>query len=103
MIIGSISENIDFEKRVAITPDIIKKYKSLGLEVCLSKNYASHLGINDEEYKTEGARILNNNDEVLSSSDVILQLNILSDDNLKKLKKDQILIGVLNPFLNEKN
>ena len=77
MIIGSISENIDFEKRVAITPDIIKKYKSLGLEVCLSKNYASHLGINDEEYKTEGARILNNNDEVLSSSDVILQLNIL--------------------------
>ena len=102
MIIGSISENIDFEKRVAITPDIIKKYKSLGLEVCLSKNYASHLGINDEEYKTEGARILNNNDEVLSSSDVILQLNILSDDNLKKLKKDQILIGVLNPFLNEK-
>ncbi len=102
MIIGSISENIDYEKRVAITPDIIKKYKSLGLEVCLSKNYASHLGINDEEYKTEGARILNNNDEVLSSSDVILQLNILSDDNLKKLKKDQILIGVLNPFLNEK-
>ena len=102
MIIGSISENIDFEKRVAITPDIIKKYKSLGLEVCLSKNYASHLGINDEEYKTEGARILNNNDEVLSSSDAILQLNILSDDNLKKLKKDQILIGVLNPFLNEK-
>ncbi len=102
MIIGSISENIDFEKRVAITPDIIKKYKSLGLDVCLSKNYASHLGINDEEYKTEGARILNNNDEVLSSSDAILQLNILSDDNLKKLKKDQILIGVLNPFLNEK-
>ena len=50
MIIGSISENIDIEKRVAITPDIIKKYKSLGLEVHLIKNYANHLGINDKEY-----------------------------------------------------
>ena len=28
MIIGSISEDTKFEKRVAITPDIIKKYKS---------------------------------------------------------------------------
>ena len=58
MIIGSISENINFEKRVAITPDIIKKYKSLGLEIYLTKDYASHLGIKDEEYETEGAKIL---------------------------------------------
>ena len=43
MIIGSISENKNIEKRVAITPDIIKKYKSLGLEVHLSKGYAVHL------------------------------------------------------------
>ena len=40
MKIGSISENLDIERRVAITPDVIKKYKSLGLEVYISKNYA---------------------------------------------------------------
>ena len=62
MIIGSISENIDIEKRVAITPDIIKKYKSLGLEVHLIKNYANHLGINDKEYEAEGAKIFENED-----------------------------------------
>ena len=28
-------------------------------------------------------------------------MNIPSDENLKKLKKDQILIGVLNPYSNE--
>ena len=43
MIIGSISENIKKEKRVAITPDIVKKYISLGLKVNLSKNYAMHI------------------------------------------------------------
>ena len=101
MIIGSISENKNIEKRVAITPDIIKKYKSLGLEVHLSKGYAVHLGINDKEYEQEGAKIFTT-DEVISSSNAILQMNILDDDNLKKLEKNQILIGVLNPYLNEK-
>ena len=30
MIVGSLSENIKYERRVAITPDVIKKYISLG-------------------------------------------------------------------------
>ncbi len=102
MIIGSISENISVEKRVAITPEIIKKYKSLGLSVNLTKDYAVHLGISDKEYEIEGARIFKSDEEVISNSNAIIQMNIPNDETLLKLKKDQILIGVLNPFLNEK-
>ena len=102
MIIGSISEDLNVEKRVAITPDIVKKYISLGLKVNLSKNYASHIGISDNQYEIEGAKILPSNAEVISNSNAILQMNILSDENLVKLVKDQILIGVLNPYNNEK-
>ena len=101
MIIGSITEDLNFEKRVAVTPDIIKKYKSLGLEVYINKDYASHLGIKDQEYEIEGARI-KSAEEVVENSKAILQMNILGDDYLNKLKKDQILIGVLNPYSNEK-
>ncbi len=101
MIIGSLSENIKLEKRVAITPDIIKKYKSLGLEVHLSKDYALHLGINDKDYESEGARIFTSK-EIILNSNVILQMNMPNEENLNMLKKDQILIGVLNPYLNEK-
>ena len=101
MIVGSISENIKLEKRVAITPDIIKKYKSLGLEVHLSKDYALHLGINDDHYEKEGATI-SSSDEIVSNANAILQMNIPDSEVLKKLKKDQILIGVLNPYLNKK-
>ena len=43
MIIGSILENQDLEKRIAITPEILKKYKSLGFKVLLSKNYGLNL------------------------------------------------------------
>ncbi len=102
MIIGSISENRSEEKRVAITPDIIKKYNSLGLEVKLSKDYGLHLGITDKQYESEGASILLSDEEVISKSNAILQMNLPSDENLNKLKKNQILIGVLNTYLNEK-
>jgi NAD(P) transhydrogenase subunit alpha len=101
MIVGSISENKNIEQRVAITPDIVKKYKSLGLEVYLSKDYAIHLGISDKDYEEEGA-IISKNDEVISNARAILQMNIPNDENLNQLKKDQILIGVLNPYMNEK-
>ena len=101
MKIGSISEDKKLEKRVAITPEIIKKYKSLGLDVCISKDYALHLGFEDEIYEGEGAKIFKSEDEVLSNSDALLQMNIPNDEILSKLKKDQILIGVLNKYMNE--
>ena len=102
MILGSLSENKEHEKRVALTPDIVKKYLSMGFEVNLVKDYATHLGISDELYKSEGAKIYQSEDEVLSNSNNVTQMSILNDDNLNKLKKNQILIGVLNPYLNEK-
>ena len=102
MKLGSIKENIQLEKRVSITPDIIKKYKSLGLEVNLCKDYATHLGIYDEQYVAEGANILSSDDEILESSNALLQMNLPNDEKLNMLEKDQILIGVLNPYLNEK-
>ena len=57
MKIGSILENQNSEKRIAITPDLVKKYISLGIEVCLIENYGLHLGINDEQYQNMGAKI----------------------------------------------
>ena len=43
MRIASLSENINLEKRVAVTPEIAKKYLSIGFELSLSENYAKHL------------------------------------------------------------
>ena len=102
MKIGSISENKDLEKRVAVTPDIIKKYKSLGMDVQLTKDYALHLGINDKEYEREGANIFQSDDDVILNSDAILQMTIPDDEYLNKLRKNQILVGVLSPHENEK-
>ena len=56
MIIGSISENKDLEKRISITPEIAKKYIDLGFEVQLSENYGKHLGFEDKVYKEFGVK-----------------------------------------------
>ncbi len=101
MILGSISENRSIEKRVAITPDVIKKYNSIGLKVHLSKDYALHLGIKDRDYEIEGASFFQNDQEVISNSNAILQMSIPTEDNLSKLKNDQLLVGVLNPYQND--
>ena len=101
MKIASILENQKIEKRIAITPEIAKKYISLGLEVSLPKNYGSHLGIKDEEYKELGVSISKDEKEIITNADIIVQLGLLSDDKNSLLKQNQTFIGVLNPYDNK--
>ena len=101
MRIGSILENQNIEKRIAVTPEIVKKYISLGFEISLIESYGSHLGIEDEQYKSLGVNILKNEEEIFNTSDVIVQLGLMSDDRLSNMKENQTLIGVLNPYDNK--
>ena len=101
MKIASISENQTIEKRIAVTPEIAKKYISLGIQVLLSKNYANHLGIKDDEYKELGVSILEEEKEIIGNADVIVQLGLLNDDKSSLLKENQTFIGVLNPYDNK--
>ena len=79
MRIASISENQKVEQRIAITPEIAKKYISLGIDVSLSENYASHHGIRDEEYKEWGVLILKDEKEIINSEDIIVQVRLIDD------------------------
>jgi len=101
MRIVSVSENQKIEKRIAITPDIAKKYIALGLEVSLPKNYGEHLGFKDNDYKELGVEIFKDEKEIINSADLIVQLGLLSDDSLLLLKENQTLVGVFNPYVNK--
>ena len=101
MRIVSILENQKIEKRIAITPDIAKKYLILGLEVSLPENYGEHLGFKDNEYMELGVKISKDEKEIIDSADIIVQLGLLSDDKISLIKKNQILVGVLDPYNNK--
>ena len=101
MIVGSIKEDLALEKRVAITPETAKNIIGLGLKVCIEKNYATHLGIEDDEYKKTGVEIKDSNSEVLNLSNLIIKVNCPSENEISLLKEKTILIGMLNPSKNK--
>ncbi len=101
MNLASILENKDKEKRIAVTPEIAKKYISLGFNLSLPNNYGSHLGIGDDQYKSLGINFFQNEEEIIKNSDIIIQLGLLNDEKLSLLKENQTLIGSLNAFSNK--
>ena len=100
MIIGTVSENKELEKRISITPEIAKKYISNGFEVMIEKDLASHLGIPDKEFMDEGCKI-DSRENVLNQSNIILQLNLPDEKSTNLLKEDNILIGNFNSTSNK--
>jgi NAD(P) transhydrogenase subunit alpha len=101
MIIGSVSENKEGEKRISITPEIAKKYINLGFEIHLSKNYGNHLGFEEKEYNEHGVKFVNDDKKLIESADIIIQMSLLNEDKTSLFKSGQTFIGVLNPYENK--
>jgi len=100
-IIGSVIEDLSFEKRVSITPETVKKFINLGFAINLEKKYGEHLGINDEDYKKNGANIKLSKEEVFEKSEIILRVNFLSDKEADIIKGNSILIAQFDPNINK--
>ncbi len=101
MIIASLSENKEKEKRLAVTPEITKKYIDLGLDLFLPINYGSHLGFDDDEYKNHGVNFLDSDEKIINKADIIIQLGMLEEKKLSLLKENQTLVGSLDSFSNK--
>ena len=82
MRIVSVLEDKNFEKRIAITPEIAKKYISIGIDVSLPEGYGYHLGFIDEEYKKIGVDLVKDEKNLFDKADIFVQLALPSDDKL---------------------
>ena len=101
MHLASILENKKIEKRLAVTPEIAKKYIDLGFKLSLPNGYGEHLGFNDEDYKNLGVLLSNNEEEIINSAEIIIQLGLPEEEKLSLLKENQTLVGTLNAFSNK--
>ena len=105
MKIAIVKETSKLEKRVAATPDIVKKYIDLGFEVGFEKNSGVNSYYSDESYISAGAKVYNNVEDLISESDIILKVNNVYNggegaDNIELYKKNKIIIGFLKPLQN---
>ena len=100
MIISALKEVNKNEKRVAITPDSIKFFQRLGLDILIEKGAGVESGFIDEHYLNNGAKIATRLECL--NSDICLGVNMPEVEDLEKIKEENILIGILNPYENQK-
>ena len=100
MIVGSIKENINLEKRISITPESAKNIINLGIKVQIEKGYAEHIGISDKLYENTGVQIINSSKEVIENSNLLVKVECPDDEQISSMKKNLILVGMFNPSKN---
>lgn len=104
MHIVALKERAHAETRVAITPDIVKKYINLGATVAIETGAGSQANIDDAAYEYAGASIEKTAKKLLSDADIVLKVQPSGGrvDEAAHMKKGAILIGLLSPLTNEK-
>lgn len=97
MQIGVPKDNAMYEKRIAITPDTIKKLIKLGHNVVVEREAGQGAFIFDAALEQAGAKIVEN---AITGSDVVLTVNSLPVEQIVQLKPNAIVIGMMNPYRN---
>jgi len=94
MLIGVVKED---DPRVALVPEVIKILEDEKNEVCIENNAGDSVFFHDIHYQQVKARV-DKRENVLKDSDVIVSLKPLPEKDLKLLKKDAILVSMLEPY-----
>ncbi|MBL4603210.1 MAG: Re/Si-specific NAD(P)(+) transhydrogenase subunit alpha [Emcibacteraceae bacterium] len=99
-------ERREHEKRVAATPDTVKKLISLGFTVIVEKDAGANSQISDKQYEEAGATIATNAKAAYSEADIIFKVQrpLMGSegeiDELSMMKDGSILIAILDPMRN---
>ncbi len=96
LIIGVTKETTQSERRVAVVPDVVKKFKALGADFCIERDAGAGSFILDEEFGVQG--IVSDSRQVLERARVILRVQPPDLDEIRMMKPGTVLIGFLHPF-----
>ena len=85
------------ETRVAATPETVKKFKGLGLDVVVESGAGMRARFADAEYVAQGAVIAPDAATALKDADVVLKVRGPEESELAVMKKGAVLAGLLAP------
>lgn len=83
------------ERRVAASPDTVKKFTGYGLEVLVESGAGAGASFEDHQFVEAGAVVSAHRSELLAEADVILKVQPPEDDELAQLRPGAILVGLL--------
>ncbi len=93
-------ETAKHEKRVAISPDTIKKLIQLECAITIETGAGDAAAYTDAAYKDEGAKIAKTFADTVKSADIVLKVQAPTPEELKAIPKKSLLIAMLAPFSN---
>lgn len=103
MKIAVLKERRSYEKRVAATPDTVKKFKALGYDVVVEAGCGAEASFPDEMYAAAGATVHSSLEQVLAGADIVLKVQrpLLAHEGVDEvglIAPGALLIGMLNPY-----
>lgn len=90
----------EYEKRVAATPETVKKLVALGAAVTVEKGAGASSSFADALYEAAGANIAATRGEAVAGADIVLKVQVGVED-LEGVKKGAILAGLYSPYQNQ--
>src|SRR5579871_5386700 len=99
MKLAILKERREGELRVAATPDTVKKYKALGLDVVVESGAGAGAHFSDSDYLAAGASIAPGCSEALAGADIVLCVRGPDAQAIGAMKKDAVLAALLAPYV----
>ena len=96
MHLGIPKESSPGETRVAATPETVKKLVTQGHQVTVARGAGLAANFTDDAFSAAGA-VMAEQSQALGA-EVVLKVRIPSAEELGQMKRNAILIGMLNPF-----
>jgi NAD(P) transhydrogenase subunit alpha len=102
MKIGVPRERRAGETRVAVSPDTVKKYVGLGIDVSIETGAGDGSNFTDEAFRAAGATIVPDEAAALRDADVVLKVQrpltkAEGEDELATMKQGAVLAAILAP------
>jgi NAD(P) transhydrogenase subunit alpha len=98
MKIGVPKESRPGERRVAVSPESVKKFVGLGFDVAVEKGAGLTASFTDAAYEEVGATIAATAKAAMDKADVILKVDRPTAAEVKEMPKGAILACILSPF-----
>src|SRR3954463_9548210 len=95
----AVAREIDpSEPRVAASPDTVKKFKALGVDIAIEPGAGIKSGLPDSEFTAAGATV---SADALRDADVIIKVKRPEPSELANYKRGALVIAIMDPYGNE--
>ena len=96
MKIGVPKEIKPQENRIGLTPESVKTLTANGHEVLVENNGGYEAGFENDQYKSAGAKIVNQAEDIFNDADVIVKVKEPLSNEVKMIKENQIVFTYLH-------